>query len=369
MNDRYIIEKALNCLNRLFSVFFCLYMIFAFIGCNPSRSSSNLDKENAVKKSPDYSAPEIETIKTTKKLTIEEILMQEKTQAKESISQILKTQKAILEHLSQKDESCHDCEFWAVWDFDGTILDGDCTEGLFRDDRFVYTGLAQRAVEAGLSKNYRGPHAAGRLMKDYTQKMNAAGGDHLKAYTFMPQVFAGSEIAPIKELANKAFAETYRNYFFKSSVTILNELAKNNIRNIIISASPDFFVEGARALVPVGDDDFHGIEMGIKGGKITDEIIAPITYAQGKTEKLKGLRHKALLSGKQVFIIAGFGNSFSTDGPFLRFILEEGLQDTSLSKKPALPMAIKPFASMINAGMAPPEYQGLFLEIVQSIHN
>src|SRR6516162_3471077 len=36
--------------------------------------------------------------------------------------------------------------FIAVWDFDGTILKGDCSEGLKVEGRTVYPGLAEVAI-------------------------------------------------------------------------------------------------------------------------------------------------------------------------------------------------------------------------------
>src|ERR1041385_767707 len=44
--------------------------------------------------------------------------------------------------------------FVALWDFDGTILKGDCSEGLKQDGRGAYAGLAQVAIERGLSSVY-----------------------------------------------------------------------------------------------------------------------------------------------------------------------------------------------------------------------
>ena len=37
-----------------------------------------------------------------------------------------------------------------LWDFDGTILKGDCSEGLKEGDKTIYPGLAQFAIEHGL---------------------------------------------------------------------------------------------------------------------------------------------------------------------------------------------------------------------------
>src|SRR3954470_15326360 len=44
--------------------------------------------------------------------------------------------------------------FIACWDFDGTILKGDCSEGLAENGHPVYPGLAQVTIENGLSQLY-----------------------------------------------------------------------------------------------------------------------------------------------------------------------------------------------------------------------
>ena len=42
--------------------------------------------------------------------------------------------------------------FIVIWDFDGTILKGDSSEGLMVGGKTVYPGLAQLAIENGLSE-------------------------------------------------------------------------------------------------------------------------------------------------------------------------------------------------------------------------
>jgi hypothetical protein len=55
-----------------------------------------------------------------------------------------------------------------------------------------------------------------------------------------------------------------------------------------------------------------------------------------------------------VYVLAGFGNSYGTDGDFLAYIARQ--------KFPAG----APLAVMINGGPAPGAYQGLFREVSQS---
>src|SRR3974377_1004994 len=65
------------------------------------------------------------------------------------LEQILRTRDAILKRAPDSPDRP---VFLAFWDFDGTILKGDCSEGLRSDAQTVYPGLAQVAIEHGLSQ-------------------------------------------------------------------------------------------------------------------------------------------------------------------------------------------------------------------------
>ena len=80
--------------------------------------------------------------------------------------------------------------FLVFWDLDGTILCGDCSEGLQSGGRTHYPGLVQVAIELGLSAAYAGPHAHLRCMSDYAWLRGRIGA--WMAYPFLAQVFAGA---------------------------------------------------------------------------------------------------------------------------------------------------------------------------------
>ena len=97
-----------------------------------------------------------------------------------------------------------------------------------------------------------------------------------------------------------------------------------------------------------------GIEVEIKNGIITPKEISPVTYADGKREKLIQIVANLLAEKKadKVFVLAGFGNSFHTDGPFLKYIAEQKIE------------AGKAITVMINGGEATSEYTGIFKEVI-----
>jgi hypothetical protein len=56
------------------------------------------------------------------------------------------------------------------------------------------------------------------------------------------------------------------------------------------------------------------------------------------------------VAGRRVFILAGFGDSYTTDGPFLKFIATQSLP------------AGKPIAVFYDSKKEPDEYRGLFYQ-------
>lgn len=275
----------------------------------------------------------------------------EETHAEAIISEIINTRQAIL---TKARKSSNEFIFLAFWDFDGTILKGDCSEGMKRNGQWVYKGLAQLAIEAGHSEIYPPKGGADRFWKDYFYL-----GDNIGwwlALPFIPQMLRGARLSAVHQLSEEYFKKVLCNYYFSSSLRMLKALEDNGINCYIISASADVFVEAAASTLGLNPERFHGIEVRIKEGRLTEEIIYPVTWATGKKEKLIsivkeiGRQHPK----KQVIVLVAFGNSYRTDGPFLKYVATQSLP------------AGKPVAVMINGGEAPPAYQGLFIQVKQS---
>jgi len=243
------------------------------------------------------------------------------------------------------------CIFISVWDFDGTIIKGDCTEGLTENGREIFRGLARSAIEAGFSKKY-GKGEFEKFWKDYKTLEEK---NHTDAYTFLAKIFAGAEDSRVRAHSASRFQETMKNYYFLSSVEMMGQLSRGGVVNYIVSASPLFFVLGSSKTIGVPEDRISGIETEIQGGLLTDRIVPPVNYAEGKVERIKKILDSAQreAKGKKVILLAGFGNSYHTDGPFLKWIHERTLSSGHT------------VSVMINGGETPPEYKGLFTEVDQ----
>ncbi|WP_237064893.1 HAD family hydrolase [Microbulbifer guangxiensis] len=276
----------------------------------------------------------------------------EEAHADHVISHILEARLAIIDN-AEKSES-DQFVFLAFWDFDDTILKGDCAGGLRIDDKTIYRGLTELAIESGYSQIYDREEGLPRFWKDYVVLEENIGP--WISYPFLPQMLRGSREKDVSSLARNHFEDVLQNYFFKSSIKILNALEKNGIQNHVISASPDIFVDAAASTLGLPKERFNGVEVKIEDGRLTEEIVYPVTWANGKVEKLTSIvaATKRQHPGKQVVVLAAFGNSYGSDGPFMKHVATQ-----------ALP-AGKPVGVMINGGAPLEPYQDLFLKVEQS---
>jgi hypothetical protein len=240
--------------------------------------------------------------------------------------------------------------FLVFWDFDGTILKGDCSEGLQVDGKWVYPGLAELAIERGLSSLYPPDRGFDRFWTDYTN-MDARIGPWL-AYPFIPQMLRGAKVDDVLQLSRRHFAGTLSNYFVSSSLKIIHALQQNGVEPHIVSASADLFVKGAAGSLGIPAHHIHGIEVRVRDGRLTEEIVYPVTWNVGKLEKIQAVvaQVERESPGRRAFILAGFGDSYTTDGPFLKFISKQSLP------------AGKPIAVFYDSRKEPDEYRGLFYQ-------
>lgn len=262
------------------------------------------------------------------------------------VSEILALREAVL-----KAESVWDARFVTFWDFDGTILDGDCSEGLVREGRTVYKGLAQLAIEAGLSGVY-GPGEFERFWADY-QLIDGRVG-HWLSYPFLVQMLRGARAADVRALAQKHFAEVLRKHLFTSSVEIIGRLHGAGVEVHVVSASGEIFVRAGSEAAGIPKSRMHGIRTAVRGGALTDELRYPVTYAEGKAARIRQILQSKRFKGRPAYVLAGFGNSFQTDGPFLKWIASQRLP------------AGRPLAVMVNGGDEPDTYKGLFRLVRQT---
>ena len=236
----------------------------------------------------------------------------------------------------------------AFWDFDGTIIKGDCSEGLVENGSVRFRGLVEETILAGLSSVYSGEDGWRQYFDVDYPRMNAIG--RWLAWPYNAQIFEGVEAARLDAFCARKFRDVYAAWYFTSSMEILRELERMGVENYIVSASPEVFVRNAAETVGMPRERIAAIRVEIDGGRMTTRVVHPVPYGPGKVENVR----RFVLSRPDGVAVAGFGNSYSTDGAFLKYISDQ-----------RLPGGAKGVAVMINGGSPKPGYEGCFRLVKQ----
>lgn len=236
----------------------------------------------------------------------------------------------------------------AFWDFDGTILKGDITEGLEEGGVKRFAGLMEETIKAGLSPVYSGETGWRQYHDVDYPRMNAIG--RWLAWPYNAQVYGGVEESAIVRFCEAKVERVYRKWYFASSLAIWRALERAGIENYVVSASPEVYVKSTAKSLGVEPSRVRAIRVEVAGGRMTTNVVHPVPYGEGKVENVRQL----LLARPDGVAVAGFGNSYSTDGAFLRYIVSQ-----------PLPGGAKGFALMINGGREKPGFEGLFRLVEQ----
>ena len=241
----------------------------------------------------------------------------------------------------------------AFWDFDGTIIRGDISEGVEKvDGKFVklYKGLVERTIEAGLNTVYPAKGGWEQYWERDYPRMNEIG--RWLSWPYNAQMYHGQSAAELDAFCEAECEKVYRKWYFSSSMKIWRALAKAGVENYVISASPEIFVRNTAKSLGIPSCRCRGIGVEIVGGCLTTKIVYPIPNGEGKVENLR----EFVLARPNGVAVAAFGNSYSTDGAFLRYV----------ATQPSLPGGAKGTALMINGGKTVPGYTEHFITADQS---
>ncbi len=209
--------------------------------------------------------------------------------------------------------ACPGAEPVAFWDFDGTLFEGDCSEGFVSEKGEAIAGLVETAVLAGWSRAYPAAGGFAPCWEDYRATMQR--DSVAAAYLQLVKVFSGAPEGALRDLAGREFSTRLRPWFFAEALDLWAQLEAGGVRCMVISASADFFVKGAAEVLGVPPDRLHGLRLATGAdGFLTDEPLEPVTIRTGKarlvSQLLTGTRHA----------IAAFGNDLVNDGPMLEAV-------------------------------------------------
>ena len=236
----------------------------------------------------------------------------------------------------------------AFWDFDGTIIWADATLGSKRMAPY-FTGLMESAILAGLNNIYSGSEGWHRYFDDDRLRLRDLA--QWMAVPFRAQMYEGRSVAEMESFAAAKFENELSRYYFRSSIRILKALQAAGVENHIISGSPDVFVRAAAESLGVPRANLHGVRVAEVEGKLTVQLLYPLPVEVGKIELMDAI----VKSCPHGVVVAGFGNDYRTDGPFLRAIATR-----------TLPGGAKGFSLMINGRQYDSAYDGLFRCVKQA---
>ena len=254
----------------------------------------------------------------------------------------------VLANVAKLKAAVPDARPMAFWDFDGTILKGDITEGLEEGGVKRFAGLMEETIKAGLSPVYSGEAGWRQYLGVDYPRMNAIG--RWLAWPYNAQVYEGVEESRLVRFCTDKVRAVYSKWYFASSLAIWRALEKAGVENCVVSASPEVYVKSAAASLGIPPWRVRAIRVEVDGGRMTTKVVHPVPYGEGKVENVRQL----VLARPNGVAVAGFGNSYSTDGAFLRYIMSQ-----------PLPGGAKGFALMINGGKEKPGFEGLFRRVEQ----
>ena len=238
----------------------------------------------------------------------------------------------------------------AFWDFDGTIIKGDVSEGLVENGVTRFKGLVQRTIEEGYSSVYRSTDGWKLYSEKDYPRLNEIG--RWIAWPYNAQIYAGTRVADLDAFCVREYERVYRKWYFTSSIAMLHALEKAGVENYVVSASPELFVANAAATLPLPRERLRGIRVRLSAGYVTTDVVHPVPMGEGKIEVVREL----VLSRPHGVAVAAFGNSYSTDGAFLRYV----------AKQPSLPGGAKGTSVMVNGGKVVPGYTEHFICVDQN---
>ena len=259
----------------------------------------------------------------------------------------------ILENVAKIKAASPEAVPMAFWDFDGTIIRGDISEGVEKvDGKLVklYKGLIERTIESGLNSVYPADGGWEQYWDRDYPRLNEIG--RWLSWPYNAQMYHGQSAAALDAFCEAECEKVYRRWYFSSSMKIWRALAKAGVENYVISASPEIFVRNAAKSLGIPTSRCRGIGVATVGGRLTTKIAYPIPNGEGKVDSLR----EFVLSRPNGVAVAAFGNSYSTDGAFLRYV----------ATQPSLPGGAKGTDLMINGGKTVPGYTEHFITADQS---
>lgn len=207
-------------------------------------------------------------------------------------------------------------QFYAFWDFDGTLIRGDISIGKHDGKDDDYYGLLEEAILNGYTNTYKGKEGLKTFWVEYNKRMQE---NYKQSHTFIAEMvhdLPDETISRLKSFAHRQVDTKIKYYFYPVAMELLTFMDQLGVRHCVISASPHLFVECASAHLPVKPWAVYGV--GCDRHLPADQQI--INCADGKAARAK---QELAKSENEASAIFSAGNHWMSDGDMIRLAREQ----------------------------------------------
>ncbi len=197
----------------------------------------------------------------------------------------------------------------AVFDCDGTIINGDITEGAMKGTRQL-EGMYRWLIR---NKKLVGVDYTRDIYGDYEA---ATKKDPVTALTVPARSLRGLRQADVEAWSRDLWEREYRELIFPQTKAAIRLLAENGFEVYIVSASPVEFVRPISKYVGVPVENIIGITQEVKDGVLTGKIVEPVTAADGKVTAIRDVLKIRPLYAQ--------GDGIDNDTPMLKYAIAAG---------------------------------------------
>lgn len=158
----------------------------------------------------------------------------------------------------------------ATFDADGTLWGGDVGEGFFQWMMEKHHYPAERAPELRRAwSRYKGGQLSGEKM-----------------YELMVTSMAGMRETDVQRLAVRYFDQRHSRHIYTPMQTLVSTLEATGFSPWVVSGSPRWVVEAGARHFGISRDHVIGLSVRVENGRLTDEIIRPVPWKEGKAQRI-----------------------------------------------------------------------------------
>ena len=209
-------------------------------------------------------------------------------------------------------------KLFAFWDFDGTILHGDLTEGKDSDDiSSSYVGLLEDCTRSGYIPEINSEKSFldfKKFLDDLLKK------DKNLAYFEMARILEVNEESKekLKKFCYEKIKTNLSKFFYQETVDFMNYIKDLGIEQSIVSLSPELFIKEAAKFLPVKPDLAFGLN------PKEDIVMDILQYPKGKSLKIEKIYKSYEELNIPCKTIFAAGNEWYSDGSMIELAYNSG---------------------------------------------